>query len=112
MSDTFKTWLSEELVKRGWSHNELGRRANISQTAVSNVISGNRKPGADFCIKVAQALGEAPEKVLRLAGILPASLTSDDDTLQELIELARSLHPEDREELLKYARFRYQQRKG
>lgn len=77
---------------------------------MSRVVTGDMPPSADFCIKVAQALGESPEKLLRLAGILPSA--SEDDTLQELIELARSLPPEDRQQLLDYVRFLYQRRKG
>lgn len=111
MSDELRSWLSKELDRRRWSHNELARQAKIPQSTVSSVLSGNRKATADFCIKIAQALGEPPEKVLRQARILPLTPASEDDTLQELIELARSLPPEDREELLKYARFRYQQRR-
>lgn len=112
MSATFRTWLAEELARRGWSHNELGRRADISQTAVSNVISGNRNPGCDFCIRIANALGEAPEKVLRLAGILPTSLAPDDPVLAELRDLVESLPPERREETVRYLRFLLGQGRG
>lgn len=111
MSDELRAWLSRELDQRTWSYRELARRADISNALVSRIMSSDMKASPDFCIKVAQALGETPEKLLRLAGILPSTPTSEDDTLQELIELARSLPPEDREELLKYARFRYQQRR-
>ncbi|MCL4296532.1 MAG: helix-turn-helix domain-containing protein [Anaerolineae bacterium] len=105
-------WLADELARRGWSHNELARRAGVSQPNVSAIVKG-QNPGCDFCIKIAAALSEAPEKVLRLASILPPSPAPDDSpTLQEIVELARSLSPEDRTELLEYARFRYQRRKG
>lgn len=112
MGDKLKVWLSAELEKRHWSQRELARQSGISQALIWQVLSGDVPTSADFCIKVAQALDEPPDKLLRLAGILPASPASEDDTLQELMDLARSLPPEDREELLKYARFRYQQRKG
>ncbi|MBE7553127.1 MAG: helix-turn-helix transcriptional regulator [Anaerolineales bacterium] len=112
MSDKLRIWLSKELEKRRWSHGELARLSGISRPLISQVLAGDVTPSADFSIKIAQALGEAPEKVLRLAGILPTSPTSEDDTLQELMELAQSLPVEDREELLKYAKFRYQQRRG
>ena len=111
MSDELKAWLTKELKKRHWSQRELARQSGVSQPLVSQMLSGERLPSADFCVKVAHALSEPPEKVLRLAGILPATPASEDDILQELIELAQSLPPEDREELLKYARFRYQHRK-
>lgn len=105
MSDELVAWLSEEIKRRKWSHNELARQAKISQAAVSNILSGNRKAGADFCIKVAQALGESPEKVLRLAGILPTSTSEGDPTFTELTDLARTLTPKQRREVLHYIRF-------
>lgn len=112
MSDELKAWLVQELDRRGWSHNELARRAGMSQATVSSVLSGYRNAGTDFCVKVARTLDVAPEKVLRLAGILPSAPASDDESLQELIELARNLSPEDRQEILEYVRFRYQRRKS
>jgi transcriptional regulator with XRE-family HTH domain len=105
MSDKLSTWIVREIEQRGWSHRELARRAGVSQTAVSGTLSGDRKAGADFCIKVAQALGESPEKVLRLAGILPASTSEDDPTFTELTDLARTLTPKQRREVLHYIRF-------
>lgn len=112
MDTLLSSWLTKETKQRGWSYSELARRANISQSLVSKTLSGDVPPSADFCIKIASALSESPEKVLRLAGILPSAPASDNDTLQELIELARNLPPEDQKELLDYARFRYQKRKG
>jgi transcriptional regulator with XRE-family HTH domain len=110
MSDQFRQWLTSEMEKRRYSQGALARAIGMSRPFVSRVLSGEKAPSLDFLIKVAQAFGESPEKVLRLAGILPASPASEGDTLQELMELARSLPPEDQQELLKYARFRYQQR--
>lgn len=71
------------------------------------MLAGNVPPSADFCIKAAQALGESPIKLLRLAGILPPA--PDDATLQELTELAGNLPPEQRREALRYIRYLYQQ---
>jgi hypothetical protein len=44
---------------------------------VSVVMTERQKPGYEFCIKVAQALKEAPEKVLRLAELLPSRPARD-----------------------------------
>lgn len=112
MSDELKAWLIQELDRRGWSHNELARRSGMSQATVSSVLSGYRNAGADFCVKVAHTLDVAPEKLLRLAGILPTSAPDDSPTLQEIIELARSLSLEDQADVLEYIRFRYQRRKS
>jgi transcriptional regulator with XRE-family HTH domain len=108
MVDKLTTWLSKEMEQRGWSHRELARRAGVSQTAVSGTLSGERKAGCDFCIKIAYALGESPEKVLRLAGILPSPPASDDSTLAELHDLIQNLPPAQRKEALRYLKFLYQ----
>ena len=109
VSDEFRAWLSDELNRRGWSHNELARRAGISQVAVSNVLSGHRNAGCNFCVKVALAMDEPPEKLLRLAAILPASSAqSGDVTVTKILDVVRNLTPSQRQEALRYLRFLYQ----
>jgi len=70
--NTLSDWLATQLETRGWSQRELSRRSGISPTQISDIISGKANPGADSSIAIARALGEPPEKLLRLAGILPA----------------------------------------
>lgn len=112
MSDQFRQWLTSEMEKQRYSQASLSKVMGISQSFVSRVLSGEKTPSVDFCIKIAQALDVPPEKLLRLANILPTSPASDDSTLQELMDLARNLSPEDQKEILEYVRFRYQRRKG
>lgn len=109
MSDELRAWISEELERRHWSHRELARQSDLSNSLVSKTLSGKMSVSITFCYKVAQALAESPEKLLRLAGILPP--TSEDATLQELIDLARNLPPDQRKEALRYLRFLYQREK-
>ncbi|RME79663.1 MAG: XRE family transcriptional regulator [Chloroflexi bacterium] len=109
--DALRYWLAQELQQRGWSHAELARRSGISRPFISQVLSGDAKPSVNFCRKVAAALDESPDKLLRLAGILPPAgpaTPEDDATLQELVELARNLPPEQRKEALRYIRYLYQ----
>ena len=62
-----------------------------------------------FCYKVANALGEPPERLLRLAEILPMSpAVTDDPTLAEIHNLVDNLTPTKRKEVLRYLRFLYQ----
>lgn len=88
-------WLNTQLKQRGWSHRELARRSGLSQTAVSSVISEQRNPGWDFCLAVARALGEPPENVFRMAGLLPA-LPQPIAQEHELIHLIRSMDDDTR----------------
>jgi transcriptional regulator with XRE-family HTH domain len=107
MSDQFRQWLTSEMEKRRFSQVELAKATGISQPFISRVLHGERLATADFCVKVALTLDEPPEKLLRLAGILPSNQT-EDDTLQELMELARSLPLAKRQEVLRFVRFLYQ----
>lgn len=112
MSDDLRTWLAETIEQRRWSHRELARQSGLSHSLVSKTLSGEMKASPEFCIKVAEALELSPVLVLVKAGILPPQQPADDSIIQELVELARNLPREDRQELLDYARFRYQKRKG
>ena len=106
--EALKIWVTQELNKRNWTHAALATQAGVSRALISRILRGDMPASADFCIKVAQAFDESPEMVLRLAGILPPAdpaSPTDDSTLQELVELARNLPPERRQEVLRYIRF-------
>lgn len=108
MSEAFTTWLAAELNRLNWTHAELAAKAGVSRGAVSNTLRGVIPPSCEFCIKTANALDVAPETVLKLAGILPPGPPAspiDSSTLQALVELARTLPPEQQEQLLAYCRF-------
>lgn len=102
-------WIFDELNQRGWTPAELAKRAGVNTGTLSRVLTGDRNAGPDLCRAIAKALGEPPEKVFRIAGLLPALATTEDTALQELMELARNMSPEDRTELLNYARYKYRQ---
>jgi transcriptional regulator with XRE-family HTH domain len=109
MTNELRAWISQEVDRRGWSYRELARRSGVSHTLVSRMLSGDMPPSADFCIKVAQALEEPPEKLLRLAGILPPSLASEDDpTIAEIQDILKNLPPAQHKEVLRFLRFLYQ----
>lgn len=113
MSDALRTWLSEELDRRKWSQRELARQADISQAFVNRVLSGDLSPSINFCNKVAQALGEPPEKLLRLAGILPTSPASEDEQLiREVLDILKNMSPDQRKELLRYAHYLFKSGHG
>lgn len=90
MDTNLSTWLANELKTRGWSIRELARRANISHTTIADVLSGQRAPTWDFCATIARTLGEQPENILRLAGLL-SPLPPPVEHEQEALSLFRSL---------------------
>ena len=111
MSDQFREWLTAEMTARRLSQRALAREMGISQPFVSRVISGENQPSVDFCVKVAEVLSHPPDYVFRLAGLLPPieDESSIDETVQEMIELIRNLPTDQRQNLLAYIRFLYQQ---
>ena len=52
----FSEWLASELERHAWSQAELTRRANVSQAAISNLLSGRRNAGEEVCRAVTRAL--------------------------------------------------------
>lgn len=99
----FTDWVNEEVHNRGWTQNELARRAHVSSGHLSLVVTERQNPGWDFCAKVAQALGKPPEYALRLAGLLPSPSQDEGPTVQELREIVRRLPLEEQKDLLWYA---------
>lgn len=85
-------WLLEKLEERGWSQSELARRAGIGNATLSRIISGARQAGPDVSTAIARVLGERPEMVYRLAGLLPPG-PSDEQSAQirEIVEMLASL---------------------
>jgi transcriptional regulator with XRE-family HTH domain len=113
MNTKLVKWLTKQVEERGWTYNELGRRAGLSSGHISLVTTERQKPGYEFCVKIAQALQQPPEKVLRLAGLLPDLPGPEEDiTFGELLEIMRRLSPEERLEVYHYAKYRYQRGVG
>jgi len=108
MENDFITWLTKELDVRGWSNNELARRANLASSSISMVISGKRTPGVNFCTGVARAFGIPPEEVMRYAGLLPSlPASSDEPTIREIHDYVKRMNVTERKEVLQYVIFLY-----
>lgn len=88
-------WLQSEVSARGWSYNELARRAGLSPAGVSQVMAGRQNPGVDFCRGVARAFNEPAVKVFRLAELLPAE-PEQDEMLEEILHYYALMTPQSR----------------
>jgi transcriptional regulator with XRE-family HTH domain len=91
----FGEWLADELKERAWSSSELARRAGLSQSSVSNVLTGKQIPGLEFCKGAAKALEMPADRLLRLAGHLeyvPEAVAEE----QEAVRLFRTLNEQMR----------------
>lgn len=112
-SEDFAAWLEGELAARNWRPADLARAADLPQATVGNVINGNREVGLKVALAIAGALGLPPDTVFRRAGLLPAQPGPErDPTFQEILEVMRSLSPDERREIVDYALFRYRRRNG
>jgi len=105
MDDKFATWLVGELEDRNWSMSELGRRAKLSHSTISNLISGARGRGEHSCRSVAEAFGVSPEMVFRLAGLLPPTAERNSQ-LEELNHATSTLDHDDLQDVIEYAKMR------
>jgi transcriptional regulator with XRE-family HTH domain len=68
----FMEYVDKELNTRGWSRNELAKRAGLSNSYFTMISKGDRSIGADACMKIAKALHITPETVYSWAGLLPS----------------------------------------
>ena len=99
----FVKWVRGELRERGWSSSELARRSGLSSSAMSVVMTGQQRPGLQFCLGVAQGLDEPPEKLLRLAGFLPIR-SARDGRIDEILHCYDRMRPEAQEYFVRIAR--------
>ncbi len=93
----FMDWLNSQLNQTGWGYNELARRAGVSGSTISHIMSGRNKPGFEFCAQIARALNLSEDFVFRKAGLLPP-LPPETAIAQEAHRLVR-LIPPDRQQL-------------
>lgn len=106
--ENFQAWLLNELDRRGWQPADIARKGRISKGTLSNILSGNRRPGPEVCRAIAKALSEPEEKVFRLAGLLSPLSASNDATLVEIQDIVKNLSPDQQKEVLRYIRYLYQ----
>lgn len=106
MSIDLITVIEQEMNLRGWSIRELARRSELAPTTISDVLGQRTKPGIQFCNGIAHALKEPPERIFRLAGILPPIVIGkeketellehfrylDKDNQNRIIAITRTLH--------------------
>jgi transcriptional regulator with XRE-family HTH domain len=106
---TFTDWLSEELKERRWQQKDLAEAAGVSDSTITLVLKGERRPGPDLCNGIARAFRLPPEMIFRKAGILPALPEEDDELARMLVEGFKRLSIEKRREVLSYVVWKIQE---
>ncbi len=105
MDKMFSEWLAIELEKREWSPARLARVANISRTAISNILSGTRRAGPDVCKAIARAFNLPQISVFVAAGLLDP-IPDQSSEVDELVHCFQQLNQADRNELIEIARLK------
>lgn len=110
MSAKLTQFLEQELSDRGWSIRELARRSRLSVSTVSDVINGHSAPGTRFCNGIARALDVPPERIFRIAEILPSRIIGNENTEREMLDYFRAMDPKDQQQILTITRALYESR--
>lgn len=92
MSDKLRTWLNDELLDRGWSARELGRRSGYTGAYISRILAGEQKGTFDFCAAIAPHLDKTPGELFRLVGLLPSE-PEQGISEDKLLQMYRQLQP-------------------
>ena len=89
MPETLEQYIRRRLREKGMSGRAAARAMDVSHSYFFSVITGKiKRPGANFCRKIAELFGESPVTVLRIAGWLPYD-DDDEALLEELRVLAK-----------------------
>lgn len=111
MAEELTKWIVQQIEMNGWSMSELARRAGLSTTTISDVLAEKANPGTSFCNGVARALGVPPERVFRIAGLLPpVVIGQNEEKRQELDSYWVYLSEEERDTITAMARMLYERR--
>lgn len=110
LMNEFTSWLKGKLQAQGMSGSELARRAHVSSGLVSMVLTEAQAPSYEFCAKISKPLGTSPIEVMRQAGLL--AVGNETPTVRELIALLSEMSAEEQREILEFALFRREKRRG
>jgi transcriptional regulator with XRE-family HTH domain len=86
-------YLEKELVGRSWRPADLARAARLPDATISHILNGSRRAGPEVCNALARALNEPPERIFRLAGLLPP-LPPEVEEETEAVRILRTLPPD------------------
>ena len=88
--ETLSEFLEQKIADHFWRPADLARKAHIPDATLSRILSQSRQAGPDVCKALARALDQPPEKIFRLAGLLPPSRDPGEDE-EELLHHYRDL---------------------
>jgi len=105
--EEFILYVISKLEEKSWTKRRLASEAGISSALVHKVLSpknlreGHIPISQKFCLRVADALSEPPEKLLALAGHLPGG----EEKVNELANLANNLDEDRFRMIISFGKF-------
>lgn len=92
----FASWLQSKIDAKGWDQREAAKEIGVRESAVHNWLHKGYTPQTKSIIKIAIALGEPVDEVMRQAQIdIPATRSAD--VLAQEEESILASHPEYRD---------------
>lgn len=91
----FAEWLQSEIDKRGWSQSDCARAADLNRAVINKLLNRKSRPQPFTLVAIARAFKVPIETAYRAAGLLPPS-ADNDDTIEELIHVYRSIQSPQR----------------
>jgi len=105
----FSTWLEGELKARDWRQADLIKRSGINSGLLSQILSGQRRPGVETCRAIAKAFGLKDIQVLEIAGL---ATDSDDRKFSPIVQataaMLNDLSEEDQEDIRAIVRSKWE----
>jgi transcriptional regulator with XRE-family HTH domain len=107
----FPAWLEGELKARDWRQADLIKRSGINSGLLSQILSGQRRPGVETCKAIAKAFGMTDIQVLDIAGL---ATDTDRPKFNPIVEAAAAmlndLSIEDQEEIRAMIRVKWERK--
>jgi transcriptional regulator with XRE-family HTH domain len=91
--ETLVEYLEAELARRSWRQADLARAARVPDATIHHILNRSRRAGPEVCNALARALDEPPERIFRMAGLLPLLPPSVEEE-QEAVRILRGLSPD------------------
>lgn len=109
---SFPDWLRLEREKRGWSQAQLGEYSGLGRSIINKLESASQHPTLYNAICLSDALGIAPESILRAAKLLPPRKDNNVGVQMEDIDfLLKQLTPDEQEEIRQIIELKIERRK-
>lgn len=107
----FSEWLLQKMNLDNISQADLSRMTGLSTGAISNLINQVRSPSPEALRKIGKALNVSPDRIFRIAGLLPPEPEKDHLT-EEAEFLLSQLSPYQRQQAVKFIRFLAEEKGG